>query len=145
MEWSIRFHPQVNLVSSSIEPRTQVADPVPSSISPALHQESDTKAVDPFPPVDPILPLENETKVVSLVTLSVNPTLSLKSYKVTDPVPFVVSPTLPPKSAKVADPVLSSVSPTLPLKSAKVVAPVTSSVNPTLPLKSAKAVIQVHH
>jgi hypothetical protein len=54
----------VNLVSSSIEPRTQVADPIPSSISPALHQKSDTKVVDLFPPVDPILPLENETQVV---------------------------------------------------------------------------------
>jgi hypothetical protein len=41
----------VNLVSSSIEPQTQVVDLVPSSISPALHQKSDTKVVDPFPPV----------------------------------------------------------------------------------------------
>jgi hypothetical protein len=72
----------VNIVSSLIEPRTQVADPVPSSISPALHQESDTKVVDPVSPsIDPIPPLRNA--------------------KVTDPVPSSVSPTLPLKSAKV--------------------------------------------
>jgi hypothetical protein len=133
----------VNLVSSSIEPQTQVADPVPSSIIPSLHQESDTKAVDPFPPVDPILPLENETQVVDPVFPSVDTIPPLKNVKVTDPVPSSVSPTLPLKNAKVADPVPSSVSPTLPPKSAKVVypspplvIPIQSSIDPTLLLES---------
>jgi hypothetical protein len=35
--------------------------------------------VDPFPPVDPILPLENETQVVDLISPSVDPTLPLES------------------------------------------------------------------
>jgi hypothetical protein len=74
----------VNLVSSSIEPQTQVADPVPSSINPALPQKSDTKAIDPFPPIDPILPLENETQVVDPVSSSVNPIPPLWNVKVTD-------------------------------------------------------------
>jgi hypothetical protein len=114
----------VNLVSSSIEPQTQVADPVPSSISPALHQKSDTKAVDPFPSVDPILPLENETQVVDPVSPSVDPIPPLRNVKVTDPVPSSVSPTLPLKSAQVVypspplvDPIQSSVDPTLLLES----------------------------
>jgi hypothetical protein len=114
----------VNLVSSSIEPQTQVADPVPSSISPALHQKSDTKAVDPFSPVDPILPLENETKVVDPASPLVNPIPPLRNVKVTNPVPSSVSPTLPLKSAKVVypspplvDPIHSSVDPTLLLES----------------------------
>jgi hypothetical protein len=90
----------VNLVSASIEPQTQVADPVPSSVSPALHQESDTKAVDSSPSVDPILPLENETQVVNPVSPSVDPIPPLRNVKVTDPVPSSVSPTLPLKSAR---------------------------------------------
>jgi hypothetical protein len=112
----------VNLVSSSIEPRTQVADPVPSSISPALHQKSDTKAVDPFSPVDPILPLENETQVVDPVPPSVDPIPPLRNVKMTDPVSSLVSPTL--KSAEVVYP------------SPPLVNPVQSSVDPTLPLES---------
>jgi hypothetical protein len=139
----------VNLVSSSIEPQTQVADPVPSSINPTLHQksvtqvvdlfsssvdptlplENDTKAVDPFPPINPILPLENETQVVDLVLSSIDPTPPLMSAKVADSVPSLVSPTLPLKSACMVDPIPSSVNPTLPLKSACV-------VDPTLPLES---------
>jgi hypothetical protein len=114
----------VNLVSSSIEPRTQVVDPVPSSISPSLHQKSDTKAVDPFPSINPILPLENETQVVDAVSPSVNPIPPLRNVKVTDPVPSSVSPTLPLKSAKVVypspplvDPIQSSVDPSLLLES----------------------------
>jgi hypothetical protein len=35
--------------------------------------------VDPFTPVDPILPLENETQVVDLISSSVDPTLPLES------------------------------------------------------------------
>jgi hypothetical protein len=88
----------VNLVSSLIEPRTQVADPVISSIIPTLHQKSDTKVVDPFPPVDPILPLENETQVVDSVLSLVNPTLPLKSACVVDPIQSSVDPTLPLES-----------------------------------------------
>jgi hypothetical protein len=40
----------VNLDSSLIEPQTQVVDPIPSSISPSLHQKSDTKVVNFFHP-----------------------------------------------------------------------------------------------
>ena len=35
--------------------------------------------VNPFTPVDPILPLENETQVVDLISSSVDPTLPLES------------------------------------------------------------------
>jgi hypothetical protein len=150
----------VNLVSSSIEPQTQVADPVLSSISPTLHQKSDTKVVDLFsssvdpslplesdskavnlfPPIDPILPLENETQVVEPVSPSVDPIHPLRNTKVTDPVPSLVSPTLPLKSAKVVDVVFPSVDPIPPLRNVKVTYPVPSSVNPTLPMKSVKVV-----
>jgi hypothetical protein len=96
--------------------------------------------VDPFPPVDPILPLENETQVVDSVLPSVDPTPPLMSVKVTDPVPSSVSPTLPLKSAKVVDLVSLSVDLIPPLRNVKVPNPVPSSVSPTLPLKSAKVV-----
>jgi hypothetical protein len=72
--------------------------------------------------------------VVAPVTSSVNPTLPLRSAKVTDPVPSSVSPTLHPKSAKVVALVTSSVNPTLPLKSAKVVDPSPPLVDPSPPL-----------
>jgi hypothetical protein len=117
-----------------------VVDLFSSSVDPTLLLESDTKAVYMFPPVNPILPLENKTQVVDLVLSSVDPTPPLTSAKVVDPVPSLVSPTLHPKSAKVVDPVPSSVNPILHLKSAKVVDPVPSSVSPTLHLKSAKVV-----
>jgi hypothetical protein len=114
----------VNIVSSLIEPRTQVVDPVLSSINPALHQKSDTKAVDLFPPVNPILPLENETQVVNPVSSLVDPIPPLRNVKVTDPVPSLVSPTFPLKSVEVVypspplvDPIQSSVDPTLLLES----------------------------
>jgi hypothetical protein len=113
--------------------------------------------VNVFPPVDPILPLENETQVVNPISPSVDPIPPLRNVNVTDLVSSSVSPTLPLKSAKVVgpvfpsidaipplknvkvtDPIPSSVSPTLPPKSSKVVASVTSSVNPTFPLKSSK-------
>jgi len=55
-----------------------VVDLIPSSVNPTLFPESETQVVDPFAPVDPILPLENETQVVDLTSLSVNPTLSLE-------------------------------------------------------------------
>jgi hypothetical protein len=113
----------VNIVSSLIEPRTQVDDPVLSLISPALHQESDTKVVDLVSPsIDPIPPLRN-VKVTDLVPSLVSPTLSLKSAKVVDPISPLVDPISPLRNVKVTNPVPSSVSPTLPLKSAKVVYP----------------------
>jgi hypothetical protein len=68
----------VNLVTSLDEPVDQVVDPIPSSVNPTLPLESETQA-DPFPPVDPILPLENETQVVDLISPSVDPTLPLES------------------------------------------------------------------
>jgi hypothetical protein len=69
----------VNLVTSLVEPIDQVVDPIPSSVNPTLLLESETQAVDPFPSVDPILPLENATQVVDPISSSVNPTLSLES------------------------------------------------------------------
>jgi hypothetical protein len=69
----------VNLVTSLDEPVDQVVDPIPSSINPTLLLESETQAVDQFPPIDPILPLENETQVVDLISSSVDPTLPLES------------------------------------------------------------------
>jgi hypothetical protein len=69
----------VNLVSSSIEPRTQVADPVLSSINRALHQKNDTKVVDLFSSsVNPTLPLESDTKEVNLFP-PVDPILPLEN------------------------------------------------------------------
>jgi hypothetical protein len=69
----------VNLVTSLVEPVDKVVDPIPSSINPTLPSESETQAVDPFTPVDPILPLENETQVVDLISSSFDPTLPLES------------------------------------------------------------------
>jgi hypothetical protein len=69
----------VNLVTSLVEPVDKVVDPIPSSVNPPLSLESVTQAVDPFPHVDPILPLENETQLVDLISPSVDPTLSLES------------------------------------------------------------------
>jgi hypothetical protein len=69
----------VNLVTSLVEPVDKVVDPIPSSVNPTLPPESETQAVDPFPPVDPILPLENATQVVYLISPSVDPTLPLES------------------------------------------------------------------
>jgi hypothetical protein len=126
----------VNLVSSSIEPRTQVVDPVPSSINPALHQKCDTKVVDLVSPsIDPIPPLR-DAKVTNQVPSLVSPTLPLKSAKVVNPVSPSVDPIPSLRNVKVTDPVPSSVSPTLPLKSAKLVDPIQSSVDPTLLLES---------
>jgi hypothetical protein len=69
----------VNLVTSLDEPVDQVVDLIPSSVNPTLPLESETQAVDLFPPVDPIVPLENETQVVDMLSPSVNPTLPLES------------------------------------------------------------------
>jgi hypothetical protein len=130
----------VNLVSSSIAPQTQVADPIPSSISPALHQKCDTKVVDLVSPsVDPTPPLWN-AKVIDPVPSSVSPTLPLKSAKVVDPVSPLIDPIPPLRNVHVTDLVPSSVSPTFHLKSAKVVDLIPSPVNHTLPLKSTKVV-----
>ena len=51
----------VNLVMSLVELVDKVVDPSPSSFNLTLPIESSTQLVDPFPPIDPILPLENET------------------------------------------------------------------------------------
>jgi hypothetical protein len=51
----------VNLVTPLVEPVDKVVDLIPSSVNPTLPLESKTQVVDPFPPVDPLLPLENET------------------------------------------------------------------------------------
>jgi hypothetical protein len=51
----------VNLVMSLFEPVDKVVDPIPYSVDPTLLLKSETEAVDPFPPVKPILSLENET------------------------------------------------------------------------------------
>jgi hypothetical protein len=69
----------VNLVTSLVEPVDKVVDMIPSSVNPTLPSESETQVVDPFTPVDPILPLENETQVVDLISSSVDPTLPLES------------------------------------------------------------------
>jgi hypothetical protein len=69
----------VNLVTSLVEPVDKVVDLIPSSVNLVLPSESETKEVDPFTPVDPILPLENETQVVDLISSSVDPTLPLES------------------------------------------------------------------
>jgi hypothetical protein len=130
----------VNLVSSSIEPQTQVVDPVPSSISPTLHQKSVTQVFDPVPSSFSPTLHPKSAKVVAPFTSLVNPTLPLRSAKVTDPVPSSVSPTLHLKSAKVVSLVTSLVNPTLPLRSAKVTDLVPSSVSPTLHSKSSKVV-----
>jgi hypothetical protein len=69
----------VNLVTSLVEPVDQVVDPIPSSVNHTLPLESETQAVDSFSPVDPILPLGNETQVVDLISPSIDPTLPLES------------------------------------------------------------------
>jgi hypothetical protein len=70
---------EVNLVTSLVETIDQVVDLIPSSVDPTLLLESETQAVNPFPSVDPILPLENATQVVDPILSSVDPTLLLKS------------------------------------------------------------------
>jgi hypothetical protein len=69
----------INLVTSLVEPVEKVVDLIPSSVNPTLTSESETHMVDPFTPVDPILPLENETQVVDMISSSVDPTLPLES------------------------------------------------------------------
>jgi hypothetical protein len=69
----------VNLVTSLVEPIDKVVDLIPSSVDSTLPLESVTQVIDPFPPVDPILSLENETQVVDLMLLSIDPTLPLES------------------------------------------------------------------
>jgi hypothetical protein len=87
------------MVSSSVEPLTKVAYPVPSSVKPSLHIKSEpkvvamiTSSIDPTPPlksakvvslvpslVDPTLHLESETQVVYLIPSLVNPIHPLES------------------------------------------------------------------
>jgi hypothetical protein len=69
----------INLVTSLVELVDKVVDPIPSLVDPTLPLMIETQAVDPFPPVDPIILLENETQVVYLMSLSIDPTLSLES------------------------------------------------------------------
>jgi hypothetical protein len=95
----------INLVASLVEPVDKVVDPIPSSVDPTLALESVTQVVDPFTPVDPILPLENETHVVDLISSSVDPTLSLESKQDTAHVFLVdtdsaVSGGIPPSPVK---------------------------------------------
>jgi hypothetical protein len=49
----------VNLVTSLVEPVDKVVDPIPFSVDPTLPLETETQALDLFPSIDPILPLEN--------------------------------------------------------------------------------------
>jgi hypothetical protein len=69
----------INMVKSLVELVDKVVDPIPSSVNLTLPIESETQAVDLFPPVDPIVPLDKETQVVDLMSLSVDPTLLLES------------------------------------------------------------------
>jgi hypothetical protein len=69
----------VNLVMSLVAPVEKVVDMIPFSINPTLLLESATQAVDLFPLVDSILPLDNVTQVIDLILSSVNPTLLIKS------------------------------------------------------------------
>jgi hypothetical protein len=69
----------VNLITSLVETVDKMVDSIPSSINPNLPPESETQAVNHFPLVDPILPLENETQVVDMTSPSINPTLPLES------------------------------------------------------------------
>jgi hypothetical protein len=69
----------VNMVTSLVEPVDKVVDLIPSLVDPTLPLESAIQAVDLFPPVDSILPLENVTQVIDLISSSVNPTLPLES------------------------------------------------------------------
>jgi hypothetical protein len=69
----------VNLVTSLVELVDKVVELIPSSVNPNFLLESETQAVDSFPPIDPILPLENETQVVDLISPSVDPTLPIES------------------------------------------------------------------
>jgi hypothetical protein len=64
---------------SLVELVDKVINLVPSSINPTLPIESTTQAVDMFPPVDSIFPLENETQVVDLISSLVDPTLPIES------------------------------------------------------------------
>jgi hypothetical protein len=65
----------ISLVTSLVEPVDKVFDSIPSSVNPTLPPESETKEIDPFPPIDHILPLKNETQVVELISPSTIPTL----------------------------------------------------------------------
>jgi hypothetical protein len=69
----------VNMVTSLVELVDKVVDSIPSLVNLTLPPESETKEVNPFPPVDPIPPLENETQVVYLISPSVNHTLLLEN------------------------------------------------------------------
>jgi hypothetical protein len=68
----------VNLVTSLVESIDKVVDLIPSSVDLTLSLESETQAVDLFPSIDPILPLENATQVVDLMPSSFDPTLPLE-------------------------------------------------------------------
>jgi hypothetical protein len=65
----------INMVTSLVELDDKVFDSIPSSVNPTLPPESETKVVDSFPPIDPILPLKNENEEVDMISPSVDPTL----------------------------------------------------------------------
>jgi hypothetical protein len=88
----------VNMVMSLLEPVDKVVDPIPSSVDPSLPLESETQAIDPFPPIKSILPLENETQVVDLMSLSIDPTLPENETQVFDLMSLSIDPTLPLES-----------------------------------------------
>jgi hypothetical protein len=69
----------VNLVTSLVEPVDKVVALIPSLVDSTFPLESVTQAIDPFPPVDPILPLENVSQVINLIPSLVDPTLPLES------------------------------------------------------------------
>jgi hypothetical protein len=63
----------ITLVPSPVNSVDHVVNLVMSLVEPV------DKVVDLFTPVDPILPLENETQLVDLISSSVDPTLPLES------------------------------------------------------------------
>jgi hypothetical protein len=77
------------MVTSLVEPVEKVVDLIPSLVDLSLSLESETKAINLFQPVDPILPLENKTQVVDLMSLLIDHTLPLASKPNTDHVCLV--------------------------------------------------------
>jgi hypothetical protein len=69
----------INLVTSFIEPVDKMVDPISSLVDPTLPLKSETQVVDPFLPINPIIPLENAPQVVNLISSSINPTLPLEN------------------------------------------------------------------
>jgi hypothetical protein len=68
----------VNLVMSLVEPVDKV-ELILSSVDLILPLECVTQSVDPFPPIKPILPLENVTQVINWILSSINHIILLES------------------------------------------------------------------